>query len=72
MKKKLFSVLAIMLIFSAVITAQVKITTIADLQAMEDDKSYILDADIDLSTLSTGLNKDLKNVILGLVLTQYL
>lgn len=63
MKKQLFSLLALMLIFGAAVTAQIKITTIAGLQAMENDKSYILDADIDLSTLSVGLDKDLTNVI---------
>ncbi len=64
MKKQLFSLLAVLLISSAFCTAQIKITTIAGLQSMEDNKSYILDADIDLTTLAGGLNKDLTNVIL--------
>ena len=64
MKKKLFYSLALMLIFGIAVTAQIKLTTIADLKAIENGKSYILDADIDLSSLSGGLNMDITNVIL--------
>lgn len=64
MKKNLFAILFFSMAFTLLANAQIKITTIAGLQAMENDKSYILDADIDLSTLGAGLNKDLTNVTL--------
>lgn len=62
MKKNLFTILFLSVAFSLLADAQIKISTIAGLQAMENDKSYILDANIDLSSLSAGLNKDLTNV----------
>lgn len=64
MKKRLLLTTAIVLFTSALGFCQIHITTISGLQAIQSNNSYVLDADLDLSSLPNGLGVgDLTNVV---------
>lgn len=64
MKKRLLLTAAIALFTSISGFCQTHITTISGLQAIQSNNSYILDADLDLASLTNGLGVgDLTNVV---------
>jgi hypothetical protein len=65
MEKRKLLTLVFALFTSAVGFCQIHITTVAELQAIQSDNSYILDADLDLAALANGLEVgDLTDVTL--------